>query len=99
MTASDFEKMDIELERIEKRNWFQRTFVDFHLPWWCSCVLYGTGYVAYAFCIYTSLLYGVSFRDEKVTRGGEEPFAHRCFKRFFFFFFFFRHMAFRCIRG
>jgi len=49
-----------------QHNWFQRTFLDWHLPWWVSIVLYVVIAVGWLLCFYSTLLYGVKFDDEKV---------------------------------
>ena len=64
-TVADFEKMGIDLSKVSQRNWLQRVFVDWHIQWYWSCVLYAGAYASWIFSIYVTLLYGVKFRDDK----------------------------------
>jgi len=51
---------------IAKRNWFQRVFLDWHMPWWVAIMLYCIVAAGWIMCFYATLLYGVKFEDEKV---------------------------------
>jgi len=51
---------------IAKRNWFQRVFLDWHMPWWVAVILYCVVAAGWIMCFYATLLYGVKFEDEKV---------------------------------
>jgi len=64
-TDWELSKMGVDLAKVNRRNWIQRHLVDWHLQWWWSCVIYGVCYACWIFCIYVTLLYGVSFRDDK----------------------------------
>lgn len=65
MTPEYIAKLGIDMDKVAKRNWFHRVFVDWHLPWYWNCVLYGGAYISWIFSIYVTLLYGIKFRDEK----------------------------------
>jgi hypothetical protein len=51
---------------LQQRNWFQRTFLDWFVPWWVEPLLYLTVYGGWIVCWYFTLLYGVTFTYEEV---------------------------------
>ena len=51
---------------VEQRNWFERTFLDWELPWWISPLLYSIIMFCWLLCFYVTLLYGVKFSDDQV---------------------------------
>jgi len=64
-SIKDFEELGVDVAKLKKRNVVERYLLDWHLPWWCACIFYGITYVAWFFSIYCTLLYGVTFRDQK----------------------------------
>ena len=64
-TLKDYEELGVDVSKLQQGNKFMLTLFDWHMPWWCACVLYGITYLAWFFSVYCTLLYGVTFRDEK----------------------------------
>ena len=59
--AGSTDRSPRQLALLEQRNWFQRTFLDWHVPWWVGPLLFvviGLGWVA---CFFFTLIYGVKF--------------------------------------
>lgn len=51
---------------LQQRNWFQRTFLDWYVPWWVEPLLYVVVFGGWIVCWYFTLLYGVKFTYEQV---------------------------------
>ena len=59
---------------LEQRNWFQRHFMDWHMPWWTGIALYCTLFAGWILCFLFTLVYGVKFTEDQVGFSrGERP--------------------------
>ena len=56
----------VQVKYIEQPSRFQRTFLDWTVPWWVSPLLYSIVAAGWAMCIYTMFLYGATFTDDQV---------------------------------
>ena len=51
---------------LEQRNWFERYFFDWRMPWWTAIVLYCVVAAGWVLCFFFTLLYGVTFTEDQV---------------------------------
>ena len=56
----------LQEDYLERRNWMQRTFLDWHVPWWVNPVLYAIIGAGWVVSMYFTLLYGVTFTYDQV---------------------------------
>jgi hypothetical protein len=61
ITADDLQWMALDESYLERRTGWQRTLLDWHVPWWVSPILYGVLLAGWVVSFYFTLLYGISF--------------------------------------
>jgi hypothetical protein len=61
---------------LERRTGWQRTLLDWHVPWWVSPILFGVLLAGWVVSFYFTLLYGISFTYDQVRTRWRGPRAH-----------------------